>query len=319
MSFLNQLLKRLISDQRGLALVMVSAGMLVFMGFLSLVTDVGMIVLNKQRLSNAVDAAALAGAQELPVHPEDAAATAVAYARKNGCQPDQTYISPYEGHQNAMITVKASREVKLAFARVFGHDSATVTAQAAARVAGVKSFRGAAPLAVPNQDFVFDTRYTLKQGANSEEESPLGNGAYGALSLGGSGAGVYKVNLKDGYKNKLSVGDEVNTETGNMSEPTKDAIDYRMHLCNHSPKCSYLHFDPACPRILIIPVYEPVEIDQGQVKRIKIIGFGAFLVEEVTGQGNDNYIKGYFIRMVAEGESGEEQTNYGLQGVKLVA
>ncbi|MHB8985491.1 MAG: pilus assembly protein TadG-related protein [Eubacteriales bacterium] len=318
MFFLKQLLKRLFNDQRGLALVLVSAGMLAFMGFLALVSDVGIIVLNKHRLSNAVDAAALAGAQELPAHPEEAVTTAVIYALKNGSQPENPLISPYEGHQNSMITVKASREVNLFFARAFGQNSATVTAQAAARVAGIKSFKGAAPLAIPKQNFDFNTRYILKQGANSPDPSPLGPGNYGALSMGGSGADTYRDNLKYGYMKKLSVGDVVNTETGNMSGPTKDAIDYRMDLCNHSPPCSYLHFDPGCPRILIIPVYEFSVIEKGQVKQIKIVGFSAFLVDRVTAQGNENYIEGYFIRMVADGESGQEQTDFGLQGVKLV-
>lgn len=318
MKCLKNLLRIFADDQRGFALVMVTAGMVALLGFTALVADIGLLTLNKQRLSNAVDAAALAGAQELPVNPELARNTAANFALQNGCNSDTPLVSADNGRQDSKITVTATKEVNFTFAKVLGINSGTVNARAAARVAGLSSFKGAAPLSIPNQTFDFNTRYILKQGANSEEPSPLGPGTYGALSLGGTGASNYEDNLKYGYGGKLSAGDEVDTETGNMSNPTKRAIDYRIDLCNHTPECTPSHFDPGCPRILIIPVYEPSVIDQGQVKKIRIIGFAAFLVDRVTGQGNENYIEGYFIRMVAEGDSVSSQVDYGLKGVKLV-
>lgn len=173
-------------------------------------------------------------------------------------------------------------------------------------------------MSVPNQSFSFYTRYTLKQGSNNPDPLPLGPGNYGALSLGGNGARSYEDNLKYGYDGKLAIGDEINTETGNMSNPTLRAIDYRMDQCNHCPPCSPCSFDPGCPRILIVPVYDPVTIEQGQVKKIRIIGFAAFLVDTVAGQGNENYIDGYFIKMIVEGNSVENQTCFGLNSIKLI-
>lgn len=318
MTTLKSILRNFAHDQRGFALVMITVGMVALLGFAALVIDIGMLVLNKQQLANAVDAAALAGAQELPVNPVLAQSTAENYALVNGYSPDQLTVSDDHGRQNAKLTVTATKQVNYTFARVLGIYSGTVSARASARVAGLSSFQGAAPLAVPNQTFDFNTRYILKQGSNSPDPSPLGPGTYGALSLGGSGASNYEDSLKYGYAGKLSVGDEVDTETGNMSNPTKRAIDYRIGLCHHSPECTPAHFDPGCPRILIVPVYEPMFIDQGQVKKIRIIGFAAFLIDRVTGQGDENYIEGYFIRMTAAGESVSGQTDYGLEGVKLV-
>ncbi|MDF9406927.1 pilus assembly protein TadG-related protein [Pelotomaculum isophthalicicum JI] len=311
-------LRDLVCDQKGFAMVIITAGMVGLLGFTALVTDIGMLLLNKQKLSNAVDAAVLAGAQELPVNPVQAINTAENYVLTNGYIPDQPTVSAYNGRQDTQITVSATKQVNYFFARVLGLYSGIVSAQASARVAGLSSYKGAAPLAIPNQTFDFNTRYTLKQGSNSPEPSPLGPGTYGALSLGGTGASNYEDNLKYGYDGKLTVGEEIDTETGNMSNPTKRAIDYRMDLCNHSPACTPSNFDPGCPRILIVPVYEPIVIDHGQVAKIRIIGFAAFLVDRVTAQGNENYIEGYFIKMVVEGDSSSSQADYGIQGAKLI-
>lgn len=309
-------LRGLAGDQRGVALVMVTVGMVAFLGFAALVTDIGLLVLNKQRLSNSVDAAVLAGAHELPVNPVLARDIAVNYALMNGCNSDTPLITADNSHPNSKITVTATTVVNFTFARVLGINSGTVSARASARVAGLTSFIGAAPLAVPNQTFDFNTLYTLKQGSNSTDPSLLGSGTYGALSLGGSGASNYADNLKYGYDQKVSVGEVINTETGNMSNPTKDAIDYRISIS--SPSDTPTNFNPGSPRILLIPVYEPVTIQIGQVKSIRVVGFAAFFVEQVIGEGNENYIDGYFVRMVANGDSDFGQTDYGLQGVKLV-
>lgn len=306
------------SDQRGVAIVLFAAGMAVFLGFAALVTDIGMLVLHKQGLSNAVDAAALAGAAELPANPVLAREIAENYALLNGYISDTPLISAQNGCPDTRITVTAAKQVGFTFARAFSINTGTVGAQASAAVAAISSYQGAAPLSIPNQDFTFNTRYILKQGSNSPEPSPLGPGTYGALSLGGNGASNYENNLKHGYDGKLTVGDEVDTETGNMSNPTKRAIDWRISQCRHSPTCSPACYEPGCPRILIVPVYEPVNIEKDQVKKIRIAGFAAFLVERVAGQGNENYIEGYFIRLVVDGDSISGALDCGVNGVKLV-
>ncbi len=314
MNQLKRALNCFLSDQRGVAMVMVVISMIALLGITALVTDIGLLAANKQSLVNAVDAAVLAGAHELPEKPLLARDTAVSYALQNGCNPDEPEIDPVT---NSKITVTATRQVDYIFAKVLGFTSGTVSANASARVAALTSHRGAAPLAIPDQEFDFNTRYLLKQGSNNDG-SPLGPGTYGALSLGGTGARNYEDNLKYGYQETLRVGDIVNTETGNMSNPTKRAIDYRIDRCNHVPECTATSFDPGCPKILIIPVYEPNLLEDGQIKQIKILGFAAFLVERVEGQGNDNYIEGCFIKMVAEGDSDYFQVDYGLRGVKLI-
>lgn len=319
MMSVKRLLYGLFREQKGTALVLVSAGMVALLGFVALVTDIGVLALNKQKIANALDAAALAGAQELPVSSVQACTTAVNYALLNECNADPPLVSAYNGRPNSKITVSATKEVDFTFAGILGIESGTVNARASAAICGLTSYQGAVPLAVPNQSFDFNTLYMLKQGSADPDGSPLGPGTYGALSLGGTGADNYEDNLKYGYDSILKVGDQIETETGNMSNPTRRAINYRIDLCHHAPQCTPSNYDPGCPRILIIPVYEPVTIYDNQIKKIEIVGFAAFLVDcVVPGQGNDNEIYGYFLKMAVEGDASSNQVDYGLMGVKLI-
>lgn len=305
-------------DQRGMALILVAAGMVAFTGFMALVADVGLLTLNKQRLVNAVDAAALAGVHELPVNPDYAKGIAVNYALQNGVNPLEPQVGEYLGTPNTKLTVSATRQVDFTFARVLGINSTNVSAAATAAVYGMHAMKGVAPLAVPDRPFEYGVTYNLKIGANSPDPSVLGPGTFGALSLGEEGADYFEYNLKYGYPGKITAGDVIDTETGNMSNPTLRAIDYRLAQCNDTPPCTPTNFNPACPRIMFIPVYTEDSTQTGQITSVTITGFAAFLVEGVLGQGTDSYITGSFIRTVAEGEIDPNQADYGLLGSKLI-
>lgn len=306
---------RLLQEEKASAAVLVALSMVAILSFAALLIDLGILALNRQQLINAVDAAALAGAMELPEHPDTAVDTAMAYARGNGVTGSIEAEVKADGNT---LAVKAGRKVNYFLATVLGFAGGNVRAEAVAVVGGIKAVWGAAPLAVPEQNFQLGSKYTLKLGAG--QNSPLGPGNFSTLSLGDSGASNYEDNLRYGYQGRLAVGDVVATETGNMSNPTRRAIEYRLNLelTQHTPPCTPTNFVPDCPRILILPVYEPVAIIDGQVKQIVVTGFAAFLVEGVNGQGNENFIEGYFIRTVVAGEVDPDQPNYGLQGVKLV-
>ena len=71
------------NDERGQVFVFVALGMVVLIAFLGLVIDVGYAYYTSRALQASADAAALAGAQDLP-DPDQAAATARAYAGGDG-------------------------------------------------------------------------------------------------------------------------------------------------------------------------------------------------------------------------------------------
>ena len=70
-------------DESGQAFVFVAAILTALVGMAALVVDVGSWYQADRRLQTAADAAALAGAQELPLEPSDAKSVAEQYAQHN--------------------------------------------------------------------------------------------------------------------------------------------------------------------------------------------------------------------------------------------
>lgn len=305
-------LKKFTRDERGGALVLVSLAMLGLLGFGALVTDFGLYNLARQQLVNAVDAAALAGAAELsPAGSGDEAAArraAAEYAAENGAAPESVEIFVETGPAgNRVVRVSAEKKVDFTLARLLGFASGTVRAGASAAVAGITACRGVAPLLVPQQDFRFGERYTLKYG------DPSSPGNFGALALGGRGACNYKKNLIYGYGGEIAVGDMVTTEPGNMTGPTQ-GIDQRLARCTRN--CTVDNFEPGCPKILIIPVYEPDGPLHGR-SEVRVAGFAAFLVDRADSQKDE--IHGYFICTTVPGQADFYQPPaYGLYAVRLL-
>ena len=71
-------------DERGSAMVLVCAALVVLIGVTAMVVDVGRFYMVDRRLSRVADAAALAGARELPEGAFSSESMAVHYAQKNG-------------------------------------------------------------------------------------------------------------------------------------------------------------------------------------------------------------------------------------------
>jgi Flp pilus assembly protein TadG len=126
--------------QRGQSLVLVVISMTVLLGMAALVLDLGLGWYAKRQLQASVDAAALAGAQELPSN-ANAVARAHEYIVKNPTRgvtdlQDTTTTkclstAPGCAPVNA-LTVKATAKADTAFARIFGINTMTVGAKATA-------------------------------------------------------------------------------------------------------------------------------------------------------------------------------------------
>jgi Flp pilus assembly protein TadG len=313
MKRLKSFFKTIRRDERGTVLVLAAAVMTVLLGFAALVTDVGALVLEKNRLQTACDAAALAAARELP-STEAARQKALEYLGYNGVAPEEAIINFDAG--STKVTVEASRRVDFTFARVFGINSGNVSTRASAVFGSVKSITGVVPFGIPDQPLVYGQEYTLKSGSHDAYDP----GNYGALALELRGASSYENNLKYGYGGTVSVGDWVLTEPGNMSGPTQEGVNYRLSRCPHTPGCSIDSYHPDCPRVMIVPIFDPTDLS-GRDK-VKIVGFAAFLLKGVEGSGNKSNVKGYFLQMVPpEGlryTIDPNGTDYGLHAAKLM-
>lgn len=303
--------KKFFRDQDGVVIVLFALGMTVFLGFLALVVDVGRAEAKKFDLSNAVDAAALAGAQELPNTTEAAGEARICAALNGVDDVEVTFFDDNEG-----IRVHAERTVNMLFAGALGVTDTDVGASAAAIIGPISATDGVIPLGIEEHEMEYGTLYTLKVGAGSSE-----TGWFGALALGGPGADTYRDNMKNGYQGKIKVNDPLDIETGNMSNPTKEAIDVRMAGCHHSPFCGWVdsseglivRFERDCTRLVKVPVVVRIDHDT-----VKVKGFAVMLLEGCDGQGNECYVKGRFVQSIIPGEVTPGLPSYGATGVRLV-
>lgn len=302
-------MKKLLSSRNGASFVIFALSLVVLLSSVSLVTDVGMMTFHRAKLSNAVDAAALAGAQELIYHTGNAANTVNKYIQKNGYSTAQVDIS-FED-DNTSIRVNASYDVQFTFARLMGFDSGNVSVTAKGKVLPIVGLKGGVrPFAIEDQELHYGDEYILKEGGG---DGTTGN--YDGISLGGSGAKVYYNNIVEGYDGRLMIGDYITTEPGNMSGSTESGIDELIDQCTHVPKCTYDHFVPDCPRIIYIVVVDTLDVSGRS--SVQINGFASFFLEGVAGSGTESEVTGRFIKTVTAGEMAESQNDYGLYGVKL--
>lgn len=121
------LVKRILRNQDGQALVLVALLMVVLMGFAAFAVDVGMARAARTKMQGAADAAALAGAQELP-STGNARDKAEKYGEANGAHV--VTVDPTYGPNQ--IEVLCTRNVPYVFARVLGFRDVDVTGRAVA-------------------------------------------------------------------------------------------------------------------------------------------------------------------------------------------
>jgi len=286
----------------------------IFIGMLAFITDAGMMYLEKSRLQNAVDAIALAALQDYPNGESAMLTEAYRYAELNNVSPTDLVINITDS--NKTITVTTNKKVQMYFARIFNITDAVVQAKASAKIGAIVATDGIRPFAVEQQNFEFGKTYTLKKGAGGAY-----TGNYGALALGGTGATNYRNNLQYGYNGELEIGDliaigeDLDTEPGNMSGPTYEGVRYILNqdTCT-SHDLNKLQKD--CPRLIVIPVIDSFDIPGRST--VKIMGFASFFLEEIIYDAGSTEIKGTFIKTLGQGKIDQTATDYGMSGVKLV-
>lgn len=304
-----RILKNLFKNQSGAAFVILAAAMTALIGFTALVTDIGLITANRQMMVNLMDAVALSGCQLLP---DEALAIqeAMDYARLNNFDPAQLTYDVSDDKKS--ITVSGSKDVNLAFAKIFGFYSKTVSATATAELQPLTSYLGVAPLIIKDttiKSMIPGDITTLKFG-----NPDLAPGNFGALSLSGNGASDYEKDLTYGYQSILSVEEPfntVNTAPGDMAGPTDTGMRARLDQCHDA--CTYENFVTGCPRVVVIPVYKD-QTFQGK-STLTICGFTSFFVNEIIDKDT---IKGVFIETIQEGDTDPSQIDYGVVKPVLV-
>jgi Flp pilus assembly protein TadG len=172
--WLLRLLRTLWRQEFGQGLVLGTLAMIVILGFTALVLDVGLFLHEKRELQKAVDAAALAAAQELPDSWTEADANAHEWLQKNdvdiadGDSVDISFTCTSEfeiacdpaADRWDTIVVHAERDVPLNFAPLLGLDNITVEATAA----GCQGLCGASPFRALDVMLVLDRTGSMSDG-----------------------------------------------------------------------------------------------------------------------------------------------------------
>jgi putative Flp pilus-assembly TadE/G-like protein len=304
-------------SERGQAIVLMTLSLVVIMGMAALVLDVGNWFHTKRRLQGTADAAALAGAQELPDDPSAAQTMAMNYANQNGGDvAGANIVVTSTVLPNDTISVRARKTDPGFFSGVLGIASADIDARAKVRVGPPAQAKYVAPMVVycghdliqncdGNHVPTFNVQTTLdfdKMGAP---------GAFGMLNLdGGNGAVGAKEEadwILKGFDKYLGLG-LYRSDPGAKFESSNvgDALDARIGT------------------VLLFPVFKTLN-GNGQNAEYDIIGWIGFHLDSWNVHGHTAQLKGYFTEYIAQGilassgggASGPSST-WGVKSIQLI-
>ncbi len=314
---------RMGGGQRGQVLILVAVGMVAIFGLVGMAVDVGQLVYTKADMQKTADAAAFAGAQDLP---SSSAATNMAnvYVGMNASNTSATIKISQTHNPNDTIRVTAMRRVNYTFLRALGLSGADVSASATVRVGAYGGGSGLVPwglVASSNKDFLGNACFNgMVNGVPTFKQNQLcvlkygagtsAGGDFGALALDGGGGNIYRDSVSTGTKNSFHLGQQVNAETGNKEGPTGQGISARFALalpatCNTNDRNKILHtsskgvtsITPGCeyhPRIIIIPVVDKID----NPSKSTILGFAFMFLHGPFGSGGQTGVHTEFVTFV---------------------
>jgi Putative Flp pilus-assembly TadE/G-like len=298
--------------ESGQVIVFVVFILTALVGIAALVIDVGSWYRADRHLQTAADAAALAGAQELPTKPSTAVSVAMDYGTvRNGSGLAALSVNPTIPRSDT-IHVSATAEAPGFFARVISaaYDEVTVKAEAEAQVLAPLSLKNVAPIAVyedmaciVSNPSCFGQPVTLTFDENAEFDPTKSK--FGLLDLdrdGSAGAGDMKEWLEDGYPDYLSINTDyppANGEKNGIKQELEDAADEG--------------------RVLLFPVYDSANASTGY----HVIGWAAFVIDEVVKwTGHEHEFTGHFVTFIATDLAGggtisDPDLDFGVQVITL--
>jgi Flp pilus assembly protein TadG len=284
---------------KGQAMFIVIIALPVIVGALTLVMDVGNLYYNQVSMQVAVDSGVLSGALYLPSYTSQAVSVAEDYAERNGIKASEI-VSCTVSADHKTVLMTTSRSLPCFFCAVLGEGTAHaqtapgpetssgtgVRASASALIVPIKAATGMVPIGVDYRtNLSFGNSIQLKQGQ-------VGAGNWAPLALGGTGADNYKSNIQNGYPGKLTAGDMIQTEPGNVAGPTNQGFQYRIRMGqNQFSTGTFQNHDLNDPRVMLIPMVDFSNINGSS--QVPMKGFAMMWIVSVDGQGT---ITCYFIQ-----------------------
>jgi Putative Flp pilus-assembly TadE/G-like len=282
-------LRARIRSDSGQAFVFVAFTLTVLVGMAALVIDGGSWYRAQRHLQTAADAAALAGAQELPTKPSSATTVAIDYGTvRNGSGLDALSVTPTIPRSDT-IHVSATAKAPGIFARVISaaFNEVSLGAEAEAQVFAPLSMKNVAPIAVykdmaciVSNPSCFGQPVTVAFDEDAEFDPTKSK--FGLLDLdrdGTVGAADIKSWIEDGYPEHLPINTDyppANGEKNGIKQELEDAADEE--------------------RVLMFPVFDSASASTGY----HVIGWAAFVIDEVvTWTGNEHEFTGHFVTFIA--------------------
>lgn len=270
---------RLRSDS-GQAMLFVVVALLGLVGLVSLVVDGGSWFRTQRQVQTAADAAALAGAQNLPIDQTGARSTAISYAQQN-----------FSGIAAPTITFPSAAEIDVVAAKpvngiILPALNATARAHARAQVSAPSSLKNVAPIAVYKDYACIVTNptcfgQTVVLGFDDDNPFDPTKSKFGLLDLdrdGSAGAGDMKNWLDNGYPDFLPINTiypPANGEKNGIKSQLQSAADAH--------------------RVLLFPVY-----DTATAAGYHVIGWAAFVIDDIgKWAGQEHVLTGHFVTFLA--------------------
>ena len=287
------------NGSKGQAMFIVILALPVIVGALTLVMDVGNLYYNQVSMQVAVDSGVLSGALYLPSYPAQAVSVAEDYAERNGIKASEI-VSCTVSADDKTVLINTTRNLPCFFCAVLGEGTAHaqtapvpetssgtgVRASASALIVPIKAATGMVPIGVDYRtNLGFGSSVQLKQGQ-------VGAGNWAPVALGGTGADNYKSNIQTGYPGKLTAGDMIQTEPGNLVGPTNQGFQYRISMGqNQFSTGTFQNHDLNDPRVMLIPMVDFSNVNGSS--QVPMKGFAMMWIVSVDGQGT---ITCYFIQ-----------------------
>jgi hypothetical protein len=313
---MNALLAR-VRSEAGQAIVFVVFGLAIMVGLAALVIDGGSWRRAQRHLQTAADAAALAGAQNLPTDQSGAQSTAINYAQQN-----------YSGLAAPTVTFPSAGEIDVAavttapgiLARLYGavFNNVTVRAHARAAVSVPLSMKNVAPIAVRNTAACAVTNpgcYGQTVTVNFNE-SQVSTSTIGLINVechsdsetgcdgGQAGGSQLKDEIENGYPNPLPANQWYGVKTGETVGPVRQGLEDAADRA----------------QILFFPVFD--QVGNGG-RAFHIIGWAAFVIDPtgVTWTSQTRQLTGHFVTFIATDLAGGGTlggaTDYGVHVITL--
>ena len=248
--------------QRGIVAVIVAIGLVAMLGMVGFALDSGHMILNKSRLQNTVDAAALSAAKVLDATDSEAQATTAARSLFDLNAANHAELGRVMS--GADITVQFSNTLNpfapgttpANYVRVVANDFTMWTSftslvgfndsrVAASAVAGPSAPVGMtegneacdlvpmmvcadmSPGAPGDWGFRTDNVSLLKYGSGNQGSPDMGPGNYQLIRLGGPGGNIVRQNLAGGYDQCIDPSGVVETQPGNVVGPVTQGLNTR--------------------------------------------------------------------------------------------